>query len=635
MPNNDRTQNNDTWGVDQSRRLYNMSGWSGGYFDVNAAGRVIVKPELDANHPGVELYALIEQLQRTGLSLPILIRFRHILRDRIHQIRHAFSSAKYRFSYTGHFLPVYPIKVNQQLNVVDAILNADEDPVGLEAGSKPELIAVMAAIGDTAGPVICNGYKDRQYIRLALIGLQLGCQVYIVIEKPSELDIILRQAKAMKVRPLLGVRVRLTSIVNGKWQNTGGEKGKFGLTAKQTLDLVTQLKSYGWSDCLQLMHVHMGSQIPDIADIRTGMREAARYYAELIRLGVNLKTIDVGGGLGIDYEGTKSLAYCSMNYTLQDYADAVIGMISGVCREFSVRCPDILTEAGRAMTAHHAVLITNVIAVESWCGQELSVPKDTDGPSIIENLKRLLKCSHLPSDQTFQKATVALKTVQDMYLEGGLSILHKAQAEVLYQQICMKLNQHLVETVDDSEVIEQLREKVADKYFCNFSVFQSVPDVWAFNQIFPIMPIHRLNEKPTRIGILQDLTCDSDGQIRNYVQCGGIESTLPMYEVRGDEPYLMGLFLVGAYQEILGDMHNLFGDTHSVNIEFLAGGDARFVEPERGDTIGVLLRYVHFDTHYLLESYRNKLNNSSLDHETRRRYSTEIEASLSAYTYLK
>jgi arginine decarboxylase len=624
------------WSLARARQLYNLANWADGYFDVDQEGHLIARPTGQPGHPGVALYALAGVLRDAGLHPPVLVRFQHILRDRINRLCGAIDRAMQESHYAGRYTAVYPVKVNQQKSVVEQILRHGAGQVGLEAGSKPELMAVLA-LTKGSGVVICNGYKDTEYIRLALIGRLLGHRVYIVVEKPSELELVLRESRALGVKPLLGLRVRLASIGEGKWQNTGGEKAKFGLSAAQVLSLIERLKSESLLDCMQLLHFHMGSQITNIGDINRGMREASRYYADLRLAGAWIDVVDVGGGLGVDYEGTRSRAYCSMNYTLQEYAGTIVRALGDICNEQQLPHPGIMTEAGRAMTAHHAVLITNVIDVEYAPAGDVLQPARDDEAAVLRELWRLYEHQpELSAGEVYNEAQYWLSEAQSMYTHGVLDLPGRVRAEQLYYAVCRRLMQALDAMPDPpQEIAALLYEKFADKYFCNFSVFQSVPDVWAIDQIFPIVPLHRLNEAPTRRVVLQDLTCDSDGQIRAYVDGGRIQATMSAHAYRPGEHYLLGLFLVGAYQEILGDLHNLFGDTHAVNVELLPKGGYRLEMPEPGDTVEELLHYVHFDSDRLMAAYGAKINATDLSPQRQAALLREMEAGLRGYTYLE
>jgi len=625
------------WSIQQARETYNIAHWSGGYFDINEAGHLIARPGRSESDAGIDLSDITRQLNKAGMSLPVLVRFSNILHDRVDQICNAFSQAKLQEDYHGVYTVVYPIKVNQQRSVVEEITGHGGKRVGLEAGSKPELMAVIALADVDGGLVICNGYKDREYIRLALIGRQLGMRIYIVVEKLSELDLIIEEARMLGVNPLIGVRVRLASISQGNWQNTGGEKSKFGLSAAQVLEMIERLKADGMSESLQLLHCHLGSQIANIRDIQRGMQEVTRYYAELRRIGINISIVDVGGGLGVDYEGTRSRSYCSMNYSLQEYANNVVHTIREVCANEKLPLPDIISESGRALTAHHAVLLTEVIDSEQVPETDCLDPIQDDAPQIIKDLNYgLQNISSRSVLEVYHDAVHWLSVAQDMYTHGVLSLEERAQAEQIYFATCHKVRPLLqAASRTHRQVLDELNEKLTDKYFCNFSVFQSIPDVWAINQVFPVMPINRLDEAPDRRAVITDLTCDSDGRIDFYVDKEGVETTLPLHHLRANEPYILGIFLVGAYQEILGDMHNLFGDTNSVNIEVTTAGDYRLLQPQQGDSVDAVLRYVQFNADDLLESYRSKIANANLDADQKRICLETLEDGLTGYTYLE
>lgn len=624
------------WSLEHTRNTYSLDHWGGGYFDVNERGHLLARPRRDRSSPGVDLYELAAACRARGLTLPVLVRFTDILRDRVDTLCDAFAAARAADDYRGRYTAVYPIKVNQQERVVAEILGHGDSRVGLEAGSKPELMAVLA-LSRPGGTIICNGYKDREYIRLALIGQRLGHRVFIVVEKLSELDLVIQESGTLDVKPLLGLRVRLASLGAGKWQNTGGDKAKFGLNATQVLTLVERLRGAGLLDCLQLLHCHLGSQIANIRDIQRGMREVGRYYAELHALGVPLANVDVGGGLGVDYEGTHSRSFCSTNYSVQEYANNVVHALWDICTEHDLPHPDIITESGRAMTAHHALLITNVIDSEAAPGTGEPAPPSEDEPLIIQDLWQVLADLEGRSVlEAYHDAVHWLGEAQSMYLHGVIDLAQRARVESLYATICQRVRAMLNSNRPaHREVLDELNEKLADKYFINLSVFQSMPDVWAIDQIFPIVPLHRLDQAPSRRAVLQDLTCDSDGRIDQYVDNDGVESTLPVHPYRPGDEYLLGIFLVGAYQEILGDMHNLFGDTDAVNVTLTADGGYELSQPERGDTIDELLRYVHFDTEALRAAYHRKIAAGALSDQERAFFTAELEEGLTGYTYLE
>lgn len=627
-----------SWNIAHSRALYNLEHWSGGYFDINDTGELTVSPI--PGQPALSLYELAQSLPAQGLSLPVLVRFSNILHHRVESLCQAFAQAMQQENYHATYTAVYPIKVNQQHHVVKEILSSGSGRVGLEAGSKSELMAVLALTPLDPGIIICNGYKDREYIRLALIGQQLGLCPYLVIEKLSELALIVEESRNLNVVPRLGLRVRLASIGKGKWLNTGGEKAKFGLSATQVLTVISQIKEINWLDSLQLMHFHIGSQVANVRDIQQALREAARYYAALRALGVPIQTVDVGGGLGIDYEGTRSRNDCSMNYSIQEYANNVIHEFWNICNTQNLPQPNIITESGRAMTAHHAVLITNINDVEYAPGEMQAVPITPDDPTIIKDLwEGLNNLSQRSVLEVYHDAIYWRSEVNSMFTHGVLSLSQRAQAEQLYYATCWQVRNLLLASPYSRtyrEVLDELNEKLADKYFGNFSLFQSCPDAWAIKQLFPMMPLHRLQERPERRARLQDLTCDSDGQFHNYVEGGGVDTSLPLHVWRPGEPYLLGIFLVGAYQEILGDMHNLFGDTCSVNVVMNPDGSYQLVAPLEGDTVQNMLNYVNFDTSFLRNTYRKRLQVAThLTVEQRQAYLRELEAGLVGYTYLE
>jgi len=625
------------WNIQKARDLYNVVHWSNGYFDINERGHLIARPDPQADHPGIDLYELTREFAGHNLALPVLVRFSGILHHRVRELCEAFDAATAAYGYRGRYTAVYPIKVNQQRSVIDALLERGGERLGLEAGSKPELLAVLARSREN-GMVVCNGYKDREFIRLALIGKALGQRVHIVVEKLSELELVIDESRNLGVAPLLGVRVRLASIGAGKWQNTGGEKSKFGLTAAESLRVIARLREVGNLDALKMMHFHMGSQIANVQHIQSGMREVASYYAELRAAGADIRVVNVGGGLGVDYEGTRSRSFCSINYSVPEYANNIVHALAEVCAEKNLPHPDIVTESGRALTAHHAVLITNVVDCEQAPGRDTVSPVRPEEPAIIRDLwQAYTTLAGRSPVEAYHDAAHYLSQAQAMFTHGVLTLAERARAEQIYFATCWKVRELLEPAAKaHREVFDELNEKLADKYFCNFSVFQSMPDHWAIEQIFPVMPINRLNEPPTRRVVLQDITCDSDGRVDQYVNAEGIDTTLPLHAPRDNEPYLLGMFLVGAYQEILGDLHNLFGDTDSVHVELAPDGRPRLVAPRRGDTVDSVLRFVHFDPEDLLAAYRQKVSQATwLDAKSRDTYLTELAAGLEGYTYLE
>jgi arginine decarboxylase len=613
-----------------------MPNWGEGYFDVSDAGNVVVRPFRDRSPVAVDLHALAQRLPGEGLDLPVLVRFTDILRDRVDALAGAFATVIGEYGYGGRYTGVYPIKVNQQGSVVEAILGHGGDRVGIEAGSKPELAAVLG-LARPGSVIVCNGYKDRAYIRRALIGSMLGHQVYIVVEKLSELPLVIAESRALGVAPLIGLRVRLASHSDSSQQNTGGEKSKFGLATPQILEALEMMRAAGHVDAVRMVHFHLGSQVANVQDVARGMREAARFYVELRRLGAPVDVVDVGGGLGVDYEGTRSRSYCSMNYSVREYARSIVRTLQEVCAESGEPEPNLISESGRALTAHHAVLIANVVDQEI-IGEGAVVSPASDAAPVLHELHELLAevAERGPLESLFEARTL-LSEAHAHYAEGKLSLRERAQAEQTYYAVSRAVMGLLDPDIRaHREALDELREKLSAKYFCNFSVFQSVPDSWAIDQVFPIMPIHRLAERPDQRTRLCDLTCDSDGRLDAYVDREGLTPTLALHALRGAEPYLLGIFMVGAYQEILGDIHNLFGDTNAVNVVLDATSPQgwKLDAPEHGDRTDELLRYVHLAPEELARSYARKFEASAIPPVQRASLLAELEAGLSGYTYL-
>ena len=620
------------WNIDVARHTYAVPYWGDGYVDVNDAGHIVIRPH-GPSGPGFSLPEIVERARAEGLRLPLLVRFPDILANRLARLQGAFAKAIGEWNYAGGYTAVYPIKVNQQRGVVAELVAAGAQGFGLEAGSKPELMAVLA-MARPGSVVICNGYKDREYVRLALIGRKLGLRIHIVIEKLSELDHVISESKALNVEPLLGVRVRLASIGAGKWQNTGGDKGKFGLSPAQVLELVARLDQAGLKHTLRLQHFHMGSQISNVRDIANGMREATRYFVELTHMGVPLEIVDVGGGLGVDYEGSRSRSHNSINYSIEQYAATIVQLLANAVESEGLKAPHIITEAGRAMTAHHAVMVVNVSEVESVPVGSLP-PADTDEPAVLRHLRDVYEeLDTRPPLELFHEAQHHVQEGQTLYALGQLSLAARARLDELYYAIANAVRTRLLPAErSHRQALDELDEKLVDKYFVNFSVFESVPDVWAIDQIFPIAPIARLNERPTRRGVLVDLTCDSDGRIDNYVDAEGVDVSLPLHALNEGEAYRLGIFMVGAYQETLGEIHNLFGDTDAVNVR-VEGDNYVFAHKRRGDTTDLMLDYVGYDLEALRHSYRERIAAAGIEGEQAESLFVTLNEGLTGYTYL-
>jgi len=631
------------WTIESARALYNIEGWGVGFFDINEAGHIVVKPDQEKTDRELDLFELANDLEEQGVGLPLLLRFSDILRSRIESLNEKFSRARQEFAYEGGYTTVYPIKVNQQRHVVEEIVEFGKVAgVGLECGSKPELQAVLGLAEHTDHMIVCNGYKDEEFMRLALMGQKLGHQVFIVLEQLSEVDVLLQVADELGVTPTAGVRVKLYSEGSGRWAKSGGEKSKFGLSTAQLVKLVDRLKNEGRLDILKLIHFHLGSQITDIRYIKAGLQEVSRYYAELRGLGVDITHVDVGGGLGVDYDGSNSTSQASVNYSLQEYADDVIYTLAEACRQHELPMPHIISESGRALTAHHALLLLSVIDVESQADN--AVPDLTEeNPTLLHEMaadyaslskprvsrKRVREVYH---DATFDK-----ERAQDFFNSGVLTLRDRAIAEQIYLSTIAAVARIAHRDRDEySDIIDDLEATMVDRYFCNFSLFQSLPDSWAIDQIFPIMPIHRLNEEPTRRGTIQDVTCDSDGKIETFIGDRTPHKSLELHPFNDGDPYIIGIFLTGAYQEILGDLHNLFGDTNAVHIRLSATDGYEVTDLVHGDTVTEVLAYVQFRASDLLATFRRKVANATnLARQEANTFIADYVAGLEGYTYLE
>jgi arginine decarboxylase len=593
----------EAWGITDATELYEIARWGKGYFSIGSQGHVLVHPSKDPAH-AIDLKQLVDRLQVRGLGLPMLIRFRDILKHRIRDIHDAFQSAITQHTYQGKYICVYPIKVNQQRQVVEEVFEFGRPyGFGLEAGSKPELFAV-AALADNSTPIVCNGFKDAEFIEMAMLAQKIGRNVIPVVEKYTELALILEYAEKVGVRPQIGMRVKLAARGGGRWQSSGGYRSKFGLTVTEILRGLEELKSRGMADCLKLLHFHLGSQIPNIRIVKGALNEAARVYVELARAGAGLQYLDVGGGLGVDYDGSQTNFESSTNYTLEEYANDVVYHLQTVCDEAGVPHPNIISESGRAVVAYHSLLVFNVLGTSGF-GDERTPDKATDDMEqpLVDLIETYRGVSTRNALESYHDAQQALDMAINLFSGGYLSLVQRSQAENLYWAICVKL-QKLVQTMDDvPEDLQNLDESMSDTYFCNFSLFQSIPDSWAIKQLFPVMPIHRLGERPTQHAVIGDITCDSDGKIDQFIDRRDVKKTLPLHAFNG-EPYYLGVFLVGAYQEILGDLHNLYGDTHAVHVS-LDGSDNIVVdEVVKGDTVREVLDYVEFDLEGLVKKFR-------------------------------
>lgn len=627
-----------TWNIDAAKRHYRIARWGLQHFDINSKGHVVTK----TTSAEIDLYELSKKLRSQGVSLPVLVRFPQILQQSLSILSSAFSQAIETARYAGKYIAAYPIKVNQQATVIQHFQQQPEWPIAFEVGSKAELLTCLG-VNDQPQTIICNGYKDENYIRLALMGCLLGHEIVIVIESVTEFEHALKQSNLLGVQPSLGMRVRLSSIAKGNWQNTGGEHSKFGLTSSEVLSLVKMMQKHDAMAWMKMLHFHMGSQIPSLQDIKSGLIEGMHYFNQLAEYGVKFNYLNIGGGLAVDYEGGNSNTYFSMNYSIQEYANTVIEVVHTCCKKHDLAAPTIVSENGRAMTAHHAVLITNVIDAEYQHADAQSgskALKDADEyshtlKSLAEHVQIIEKFSSGDSSafiKTFSEVNTLAKKLEYAFSTGELSLSEKAIAEKLVNHAYWKIlamNPGLPE--EQQKLVE---ERFVAKVFCNFSLFQSTPDIWGLKQIFPIMPLHRLDECPGIKSRIYDLTCDSDGRIDTYVEADSVQPYLSLHEYQQQQDYVLGIFLVGAYQEILGDLHNLFGDTHAVNIVIGENGCYEICDEEPGDTVVEILSYLHIDTGRMRQNWLQRLVSNNVSEPIKKIVIDEFEASLNANSYL-
>jgi arginine decarboxylase len=623
--------------VEKSADLYQVRGWGEPYFAINAAGHVEVRPD-PSRGEGLDLYTLTQDLKGRGLELPLLIRFSDILRDRIRRLNECFGKAIQENNYQGVYRGVYPVKVNQQRHIVEEVVEFGAPwSYGLEAGSKPELLIALAHAQESGGLILCNGYKDTKYVETALLAQGFDKTVIIVLERIEELEIVLSAAAKTGISPALGVRAKLASKGVGRWGDSAGDRAKFGLAAAEVVQVVDQLAQRGMLSCLQLLHFHIGSQVSSIIPIKNAMSEAANIYVELARMGCNMKYIDVGGGLAVDYDGSKTDFHASKNYNVQEYASDVVAAVQEACARANIEVPTIVTECGRAVTAHQSVLVFEVVGVDDVPIGVPEEPKPT-AHSLLRGLYDTWR-NVVPKNvqEAWHDASQAKDEAQSLFKFGYISLRERADAERLYWACCEKIR-HLVRSIRYvPEELRNLERVLASIYYCNFSVFQSVPDTWAIDQLFPIMPIHRLDEEPTVRATLADLTCDSDGKIDRFIDREDIKPVIEVHPLKVGEQYFMALFLNGAYQEILGDLHNLFGDTNAVHLR-LADVGYHVAHVVKGDSVAEVLHYVQYSPEQMVERVRQQaeraLRNGRIGLSQMRLLMRHYEESLGKYTYL-
>jgi len=629
----------DPWTIADATELYEIGRWGQGYFSIGEDGHVHVHPNKDPQK-SVDLKSLTDHLMLRGIDLPILIRFSDVLHHRIRDIHDAFQAAIAQHGYQGKYTCVYPVKVNQQRRVVEEIVKYGRPfGFGLEAGSKPELLAV-AALAPNDVPIICNGFKDAEFIEMAMLAQKIGRTIIPVVEKYSELPLILEYAAKVGVRPNIGMRVKLASRGSGKWQSSGGYRSKFGLTVAEILKGLEELRAAGMEDCFKLLHFHLGSQIPNIRIVKAALNEAARIYVELVKSGAGLEYLDIGGGLGVDYDGSRTNFESSVNYTLEEYAADVVYHVQTVCDDAGVKHPTIVSESGRAIAAYHSVLVFNILGVTGFREQEIppAGPNDEPEQPIIDLRETLQNVTARNALESYNDAQQALEMALNLFTGGYLPLAQRCHAETLYWAICSKIQRFIQQMDEIPEDLQTLDEQLADTYFCNFSLFQSMPDSWAIKQLFPVMPIHMLEKPPTSHAVLGDITCDSDGKIDQFIDRRDVKRTLPLHVANGD-PYFLGVFLIGAYQEILGDMHNLFGDTHTVHVSQDENGEVVLDSLIKGDTVREVLQYVNYNPDSLVTKLRTDteaaVREGKLSYEESGRLLRFYEEGLNGYTYLE
>ncbi|MCC7204916.1 MAG: biosynthetic arginine decarboxylase [Phycisphaeraceae bacterium] len=653
-------KNTTQWSVADSAALYGIDSWGHRYYSINDKGHVAVHPTADPTR-SIDLKELVDELDQRGILSPILVRFGDILRHRLGELHDAFAGAIREFNYQGGYHCVYPIKVNQQRQVVEEILRwGNQYGFGVEAGSKPELLAVMAMVEDDRTPIICNGFKDAEFIEGVILAAKMGKRIIPVVEKFSELQLIVKYAKLHNVKPTIGVRVKLAARGAGRWEGSGGVKSKFGLTVAQILHALAYLREEGMEEALQLLHYHLGSQISDIHQVKKAITEASRVYVELCREGANLQYLDVGGGLGVDYDGTKTSSSSSVNYSMQEYANDVVFFLRQVCDKAGVKHPTIMSESGRAIVSYFSVLVFDVVGSSSLVdedGLDLSL-SDEDARKLPEPVRNLVDAYRGISGKTLREdyhdAEMAWEQTLNLFNLGYCTLSHRALAERLYFAICGKALQILRDSDSIPKEFAHLEQTLAETYFCNLSIFQSIPDSWAIGQIFPIMPIHRLGERPEHRAILADMTCDSDGKVDRFISPSGVRRVIDLHGLRvviddngnspgnsatPTEPYYLAAFMVGAYQEILGDLHNLFGDTHAVHVSLADDGKPMIEELVEGNSVREVLEYVQFSADQLKRTMRQRVERAVREDRMTIAESRQLlafyESGLEGYTYLE
>jgi arginine decarboxylase len=629
------------WTTEDAAQLYGVREWGAGYFEVSETGEVLVRPRGRGDSFSVSLLEIVRGLRARGLDLPVLLRFSDILASRIEQIYQGFTKAMNEAGYRGAYKGVYPIKVNQQQHVVEEVIEFGRRfHHGLEAGSKAELVAALAFAEDPEALIVCNGYKDEEFIDLALCGMKMGRKPFLVLEMPGELALVLERAQRMNIRPLLGVRAKLAARGGGHWTDSGGDRSMFGLNASQIIDVVDRLRELQMLDCLQMLHYHVGSQIPNIRSIRGAAEEACRFYVDLVREGAKMGILNVGGGLAVDYDGSHTNYPSSCNYTIDEYAADIVEAVYAAADAAGVAHPTIVSESGRATVSHHSLLLFNILDVTRFESHAKPEQLPENAHELLQDLMlvdRAITAKNL--QECYNDAVHYRDQIRDLFNLGQLSLRERAMGERIFWHIAKRIANDIRGRKYIPDELAGLEESLADVYHCNFSVFQSLPDCWAIEQLFPIMPIHRLNEPPARQGTLADITCDCDGRINRFIDLHDVKDTLPLHELNNGSDYILGVFLVGAYQETLGDLHNLLGDTNVVSVRIAENGTLQFDKEIYGDTVADVLSYVEYDTDELVRRLRamaeQAVRTGQITAEERRAIMDAYESGLRGYTYFE
>ncbi len=635
-----KRKSENVWTPDKSSELYGVETWGHGFFGVNKKGHVTVRLEDDEAQAEVSLYDVIDGLRDRGTHLPVLLRFRDLLHSRITEINESFRKSIKETKYRGEYRGVYPIKVNQQRQVIEEIAEFGKKyHYGLEAGSKPELIAALAHMHDPEAYLICNGYKDEEFIDLALQAQKMGLRVMLVLEMPSELDLILERSRKIGILPNLGVRVRLSTKGSGHWQESAGDKSVFGLNASQVIAVVDQLKDAGYIGCLKMLHYHQGSQIPNIAAIREGATEAVRMYCDLVKEGAPMGVLDIGGGMAVDYDGSHTNFHSSCNYSVAEYCTDIVEVISQICDKAGVQHPNLISESGRAVVAYYSVLVFNILDVTSAQTSEEAPPIPENAPQNLMNIIEVNKVINKKNlQECFNDAMYYRDQMRAQFFYGAATLRERGLAEAWFWHILTRISNLIAELDDIPEDLRELSSTLVDFYYGNFSLFQSLPDSWAIDQVFPVMPIHRLDEKPRHRAVLADITCDCDGKIDRFIDKEDVAKVLPLHDFKQGEPYYLAVFLVGAYQETLGDLHNLLGDTNVVGVH-LEKGKPVYTHEVEGDTVADVLTYVEFDPKELVTRFRifaeKAVTEGRISPKERREILDLFREGLNGYTYFE